>query len=331
MTLHNSSYQHWEGRRLGIWRRRWVIADNGLRACLQGRWMRYLVTVCWVAALAQALALFAIGQMLVPDSWMTRWVGQLNPQLQMFGNALVQWLEDNPQVSVRAVQNIGFYYFSRLLSTFSFLALAVAMPFVITRDLSSNAIVAYSSKAITRFDYFLGKFGTLFGLLCLTWLGPVCAAWALGNLLAPDWHFFWHSRRAAGNFLIYLLISITFLSLLGLGVSALSSRERTASAAWIGIWLLGNGLASLALHTREWLRYFSFSYNLDQVALAVFKLHEDIELLRDSIPVFGQMLHRVNPETMEALRNPAITGAAIGMIIMTVLAILLVERRVRPE
>ena len=65
----------------------------------------------------------------------------------------------------------------------------MAIPLLITRDLACNAIVIYSSKAVTRGDYLLGKFATAFGLLALTWLGPVCAAWFVGNLLAPDWTF----------------------------------------------------------------------------------------------------------------------------------------------
>ena len=66
---------------------------------------------------------------------------------------------------------------------------------LITRDLASNAIIIYASKAVSRGDYLLGKFATAFGLLVLTWLGPVCAAWFVGNLLAPDWRFFWHCPR----------------------------------------------------------------------------------------------------------------------------------------
>jgi hypothetical protein len=78
----------------------------------------------------------------------------------------------------------------------SIFALGMALPSLITRDLASNAIVIYSSKAVTRGDYLLGKFCTAFGVMSLTWLGPVCGAWFVGNLLAPDWKFFWHARIA---------------------------------------------------------------------------------------------------------------------------------------
>ena len=80
MPLHDTSYQHWEGVHLGLWRRRWAIARNGLTACLQNKWMRHLVVLCWGAALAMTAVLFLVGQLLVADSVVVQWVGNLNPQ-----------------------------------------------------------------------------------------------------------------------------------------------------------------------------------------------------------------------------------------------------------
>ena len=69
MPLHDVNYKHWHGvapRRCGS--RRWAIARNGLAACLQNKWMRNLVVLCWGAGLAAAVFLFLIGQLLVADS-----------------------------------------------------------------------------------------------------------------------------------------------------------------------------------------------------------------------------------------------------------------------
>ena len=46
MPLHDAHYQHWEGRHTGLWGRRWVIARNGLTACLQIKGMRHLTALC---------------------------------------------------------------------------------------------------------------------------------------------------------------------------------------------------------------------------------------------------------------------------------------------
>ena len=158
MPLHDASYKHWHGAHLGIRQRRLAIAFQALKACLANRWMRHLVFVCWIGGLALATMLFAIGQLLVADSMIVEWLSGLNPMLQIFARNLTGWLERHPEISVRATQNILFCFASRWLLPVSIVALAQAIPHLITRDLSSNAITMYSSKAIGRLDYLLGKF-----------------------------------------------------------------------------------------------------------------------------------------------------------------------------
>lgn len=110
MTLSDVHYQHWDGRSRGIWRRRAVIAGNGLRGCLQGKWTRHIITLCWGAALAQVALLFFIGQLLVADSMVSKWITHLSGPLQSFAKSLVVWLEQHPEISVRATQNLLFLF-----------------------------------------------------------------------------------------------------------------------------------------------------------------------------------------------------------------------------
>jgi len=331
MPLHDISYQHWEGAHLGLWRRRLVIAANGLTACLQNRWMRHLLLLCWVAALVMAALLFLVGQLLVADSVVVQWVANFNPGLQAFARLLTTWLELHPEISVRATQNVLFYFFCTWLMRMSIFALGLAMPLLITRDLASNAIIIYSSKAVSRGDYLLGKFSAAFGLMTLAWLGPVCAAWFMGNLLGPDWRFFWHSRAVLGHALLYGLGSMGILSLLALGVSAISSKEKSTAAFWFIWWIMGSVVGPIAIHTQPWLRHVSFSYNLDQIALAVFRLGDDLKTAQDNIPVFGDMLRNIRAGTMSALNTPALWGAWLALLLMLGAAALVLRKRVRPE
>jgi hypothetical protein len=331
MPLHDTRYQHWEGVHLGLWHRRWTIAQNGLRACLQNRWIRHLVVLCWGAALAMTMLLFVVGQLLVADSVVVQWVHNLNPNLQVFASMLTSWLEQHPEVSVRTAQDVLFYYFGTILMTVSIFALGLAMPLLITRDLASNAIIIYAAKAVSRGDYLLGKFSTTFGLLVLTWLGPVCAAWFVGNLLAPDWRFFWHSRIPLCHAVVYGLSSMCFLSLLALGVSATSLKEKSTPAFWFTWWIFGGVVVPIAAHTRPWLRHLSFNFDLDQLALAVFRLGEDLRIAQDNIPIFGNMLRNVRAETLATLNNPPIWGALLGLLLMAALAAIVVAKRVKPE
>jgi ABC-2 type transport system permease protein len=331
MPLHDTSYQHWEGAHLGLWRRRWTIAQNGLTACLQVKGMRQVVVGCWLAALVMTSLLFIVGQLLVADSIVVQWVGNLNPQLQTFVRTFTTWLEQHPEISVRTTQGVLFYFFGTLLMPVSIFALGLIMPVLITRDLASNAIIIYASKAVSRGDYFLGKFCTAFGLLTLTWLGPVFAAWFVGNLLAPDWRFFWHSRLAVGHALIYGLSSMCILSLLALGVSAISSKEKSTAAFWFMWWIVGGVVGPIAAHTKPWLRHVSFNFNLDQLALGVFQLGDDLKIAQDNIPVFGSMLRNIRPDTIAALTHPALWGALLALLVMGLLAAVVLGKRVKPE
>jgi len=331
MPLHDSSYKHWTGAHLGIWRRRAIIARQGLKSSLENRWMRHLLVVCWAGALLHATLLFALGQLLVTDGLMTQWTEHLNPALQAFVRTLTQWLEQHPEISVRTTENILFYVVSGWLLPLSLIAIAQVIPHLITRDLSSNAITIYASKAVGRMDYLLGKFATVFSLLALTWLGPLVVAWLIGNLLAPNWHFFWHSRLALLNTLVYVIGAMFILSLLALGVSAISRKEKSTVAIWVAWWIVGYVLIGIAHETKPWLRHLSFKYDLDELGLAVFRLHDDVRLAQENIPILGEMLRNVKPETFEALRVPAITGSVIALVIMMAVACVILARKLKPE
>ncbi len=292
--------------------------------------MMNLVVLCWGLGLAAAAFLFLIGQLLVSDSVVDRWVSTFNPNLQMFANLLTAWLTDHPDISVGTTQNVLFYFLGNWLMLVSIFALGPIIPLLITRDLACNAIVIYSSKAVSRGDYLLGKFATAFGFLTLTWLGPVCAAWFLGNLLAPHWMFFWHARGALANILIRGLSSMTVLSMLALGVSALSVKEKATSFIWFMWWILGAFLSTLAQHTQSWLGYLSFGFNLHEIALRTFRVGDRLKNIQDTILVLGNIL-QMRPSTQSALETPHIGGTCLALLVMLCLAAWIVHHRVKPE
>ena len=331
MPLHDIHYKHWDGVHLGLWHRRLVIAQNGLTACLRNKWLRHIVVLSWGTTLVMTAVMFLVGQLLVADSIVVQWVSNFNPLLQSFAKMLTTWLEQHPEISVRTTQNVLFYFFCSYLLRGSIFILGMAMPMLITRDLASNAIIIYSSKAVSRGDYLLGKFATAFGLMALAWLGPVCAAWFMGNLLTPDWRFFWHSRAVLGHTLIFGLSSMTLLSMLALGVSAISSKEKSTTAFWYIWWIVGGTVAPIAQHTQPWLQHLSFNYNLNQLALAIFEPGKDITIAQDNIPILGDMLRGIRPDTMSALNSPTTWGAVGWSVLMVILAMVILHKRVKPE
>jgi hypothetical protein len=331
MALHDIHYQPWKGRHEGIWRRRAVIAGRGLRACLANRWMRYAVSVAWGLGLTQILVLFVMGQLLVEDSLVVQWAADLRGSTQAVVGGLATWLADHPEVSVRTAENVVFHLYSKLALTVNLVVVMLAIPHLITRDLSSNALLIYASKALTRWDYLLGKLGTLLGLLGLTWVGPACLAWFLGNLLAPEWHFFWHARVALLHTVVYASGAVLFLALLGLGVSALSSKEKSAVGLWLILWLVGNTLVPIGEKTSPWLQFLSFRHDLQQLSVGIYQPSQDLERLQKEIPMFGEMLRQAANRRPRPRSEPRVGPACLGLGLMGIGAALLLNARTKTE
>lgn len=335
MPLLDTGYHHYDDTYRGVWYRRAVISWSGIRTLLANKWVKRIVGVCWMLCLAQIAALFFIGQLIVPESFVFDYVGMMGRNERGFFGGITKWLEENPEVSVHTVYNFLFFQFSMWISFFAYVTLAMVVPQLITIDFSSRALLVYSSKALNRFDYFLGKFGIAFGMLACVWLGPVLVAWFVGNLLAPDWTFFLHSSRALMNVTLYVGASMTILSLVALGISACSAKEKASTAMWIGFWIGGWIFAQIGSFTKPWLQNLSISHNLDQLAVFFFRLKQDLLVAADVIPVIGNALRQIQqmPEHAKPpfIREPDMQGVLVGLILMLGIAALILARKVRPE
>jgi ABC-type multidrug transport system fused ATPase/permease subunit len=247
--------------------------------------------------------------LLVPDSIVVQWVAQMNPHLQAFARMLTTWLQIIRKSRWHHPER-ALLFLLRLFDALEHFALGMALPTLITRDLASNAIVIYSSKAVTRGDYLLGKFCTAFGVMTLTWLGPVCGR--------GSWEICW---RRIGNFsgtrasalfhaLIFGLSSMVISERAGLGVSACSSREKSTPALWFTWWALGLAIQpiastpAVAAAPEFWLQ---FAAN----RLATFRLGQDLKTAQDSIPILGKCC-KMSPETAPPWNDPTLGGAAFG-------------------
>ncbi len=271
MAQIEQQYKRWDGSHEGIWRRRWVIAGGMLQGCLKEKWLQRLVAGCWIAALGQVILLFFYSQLVDSTSAMADWLGADDEGFAMLIFSLEMLIKQNPELAVTVPWKIVFGFYSLMLFWPTMLVLTVAVPRIISADLSSNAIVLYASKAVSRWDYLLGKLGAVAGLIMLTWVGPVLFAWLGGNLLAPEWDYFWKTHEALFSSLTFGLVGLGFLAVLTLGVSALSPNAKVVTSAWLALWLLGWGMEAPASASRtDWMLHLSFRYNLSQVHTRVF-------------------------------------------------------------
>lgn len=113
-------------------------------------------------------------------------------------------------------------YFLRTMATQCWLGMAVTAwvaPRMITFDLADNALPILLSHPITRFDYLLGKFLALTGLLSLlTWV-PCLALFVYQGYSSPTPWLFGHLTIAFGMF-IGSLVWIAVLGFVGLAFSS---------------------------------------------------------------------------------------------------------------
>ena len=328
-SLQDVGYRHWNGTVENIWVRRATVARHTMRSCLRGKVIRILVVIPWVLALMAATVYFGIGQILVPEGLMTPLINLMGPQMQTLADGITAWLALYPDITVRAVAKFLTSYLAGLTQTVSFIIITLIIPRLLTRDIASHAIVVYSSRAISRFDYLASKLAGLLGILTLSWLGPVLTAWFLGNVVAPDWAFFWHSRAALINAILFIAPSMVVVALVALAISAPSAKGRIAVGVWLAFWLLTLPLVPIAKISQGWLAHFSISFNLDRLSVAIFSPFQDFADARDSLPFFNSVFGNLPADRIQEWGTANAMGPAIGLAVMAGLAVLILFRRIQ--
>jgi hypothetical protein len=112
----------------------------------------------------------------------------------------------------------------------------------------------------------------------------------------------------------------------------LSGKEKSTTATWILVWLVGNAFVPIGGATKAWLQHFSFSHNLEQIALWSFQIQADLAQVYETIPFlegfFGNISRRNVPFF---LQDYDVVGAMIGSGLILVVAVITINRRVKAE
>jgi ABC-type transport system involved in multi-copper enzyme maturation permease subunit len=173
----------------------------------------------------------------------------LPPLLTLFGI----YLANNP--AARALMgsegprglSITPRFFLTVMVTQSWLALALSAwitPRLISLDLADNAMPILLSHPISRFGYLLGKFLAAFGLLSVvTWVPELLLFCYQGYASAVPWAF--SNLRVAVGMFVGTLIWITFLSILGLALSAWVKWRVLATGVIFAALLVPAGLGAI--------------------------------------------------------------------------------------
>lgn len=249
MPIFDQGYQHWKGRLSGRAGRWLVIARQGVRGHLKSWKVRILLLLAWMPALTLVVAICLWG--LFEQG--TQGV------LDLFKQILPPEIAADPRVYRNAMWTIAYSTFFSSELFFIMLLVMLVGPNLISGDLRLNALPLYFSRPLTRLDYFLGKLGVIAVLVASVAIAPALAAYVLGIGFSLDLSVIrdtWWLPLAAG---LYGLIIVTSTGTLMLALSSLSRRSLYVGIAWVGLWIVGNTVASVldgihrhALHQKYW-------------------------------------------------------------------------------
>ncbi|MDQ8203094.1 ABC transporter permease subunit [Pelagicoccus sp. SDUM812003] len=329
----NAEYRRWKGRSVSVWQRRLSITRYGLRLALSGRIMRAFL----ILSLAQSLILigvfFFFGQLVAPDSSLIAWLESVGgTQVTRFLNGITSWALLYPEICVDGLYRVMFFLLSYSCPFISVVVVALFAHKLIANDLASQAIVIYSSKALTRWDYIIGKFGVVACILSVIWLLPVTVSWVVGNALAPDWSFFYHSFPSLLRGLALGLVAVVTLSCFTLMVSSLAKKTGTAVVYWILGLLVLDIISDAVGLVSPVLGYIDPFDALESLSNSLYRIPDLISDAQGMLPFFPGLFAGAT-DNMELEELPLTNGEFLVPIIvlslLSVASIVVVNKRIR--
>ena len=241
MPIFDQGYQHWQGQLSGH-RWRWLaVTRHGVRAQLQNRFVRLLLFVAWMPALALVATL-------------TLW-GLLEQQAESVISFLQRLLP--PEMVARprdfrgAMWTVAYSYFFKAELLCSLFLVLIVGPNLVSRDLRFNALPLYLSRPLRRVDYFLGKLGVIGFFLAMTVVIPAIGAYLMGVAFSLDLGVVRDTHRLLWAGALYGLVITVASGTLMLALSSLSRRSIYVGIAWAGIIFLSHMLSSALVGIRN--------------------------------------------------------------------------------
>ena len=227
MPIFDQGYQHWKGALSGhAWR--WLaITRQGVRTQLKGRYVRLLLIMAWMPALAlvSALAFWGLFEQGVLGA---DWLAALKSQ----------GITDDPVVFRSAMWTMAYSFFFRIELYFIMLLVTLTGPNLISLDLRYNALPLYLSRPVTRLDYFLGKLGVIAALVAAVAVLPAAVAYVAGVCFSLNLTVVRDTWRLLPASIVYGLVIVVSAGTLMLALSSLSRRSLYVGLTWVGLFLI---------------------------------------------------------------------------------------------
>jgi ABC-2 type transport system permease protein len=323
-------FTRWTEPPLGVGWRRWAITSTGLRQIFRGRFFRLLLFFAWMSGVLTAAAGFVFSQSVVTDGWIEHMAESFGPRAEAIASAFTGFILLYPDIFVEGTYTALLWGQSNTSLLLSLIALTVIVPGLITRDRASSALTIYLSRPLTSFDYLIGKFGIVVGVLLAVWTGPLLFGWLLSVLFAPESIFITYSLLPLGRALLFNAIGVVVLGAVAFGVSAAAKTTVNTVLLWIGLWMGAGTLAKIPFLPGI-VRGMSFTHDLDQIGRAVFQGGDVLSKASAELALFNASLAQGMKQVSTIIGADNIAGAVAGLVVLVALSSIVFLRRLRPE
>lgn len=330
----SASYRRWQGESVGVWQRRLSIARYGLRLCLTGKVINAFLILALAQSLGMAAIFFVFGQLVAPESALLNFItSRGGEQATTFINAISSWALLYPEICVDGVYRLVFFGFEFLPPLLSLVIVSLFVHKLIANDLASNAIVIYNSKALTRWDYLIGKFAVVSTILSVVWIMPILLAWFLGNVLSPDWSFFYHSFPSLVRGLSVGIVAVISISLLAMLASSLAKRSGAAVTFWILGWISLNVVGRVAKLVNPSLEVISPNAAIESLSSGIYRITDLFADAQSILPFFGGFMSQFDVQGASdlPLDQGRIALPLLALAAYSTISLVVVSRRVRAK
>lgn len=226
MPIADQTLQPWEGRRFSQPVRWLVIADHEMRRAWKHKGTRILCHICWGFSLVYAIFLYILAN---------------REQLSQFIPIDRSFWENN--LTVGAETFYGWMCGWTLLGFPALVFVAVAVGnSSIAPDLKHRALPLYLSRALSPWDYLLGKSAAVALFTSAISVIPVAILFFLNAYFRDDLSLLWTQGWVLAAILGYGLVVVVSMTLLTLMFSSLHKNTRFATMTTMGYFYLSHVL-----------------------------------------------------------------------------------------
>lgn len=319
MPIHNPGYRGWEGERIPGATRTAVIASTGVRRTAKSKWLKRLMFLAMLPVLFLSVPLFLFEQAARDPASTGAIVSEILRDLPSNSRIAPLAGTNLSQASPEQLNEVRHKLWSFLLLTLfrypqaimMVLLIGIAAPPLIAHDIRSRAFLIYFSRPIARWEYILGKLGTVAFFLVMITTIPALLLYASGVILSPSLANGLNTWDLPLRVLLASIVLIVPTTSVALMLSSLTTESRYAGFGWFAIWILGNVAYTVMLaftfanqgQNAEvgWLTLLSPYHTLGVVQSWIFNLH---------------------------LESEPVVGAAVLLTLVTVLSLGILFRRV---